>query len=64
MEAAFTLTVCAIVIVTALSLRPADFGVAASTIYLAGCGMGAFALAVFNLDIMAKIAGAGPDEKA
>lgn len=64
MEAAFTLTVCAIVIVTALSFKPASFGAAASTVYLAGCGLGAFALAVFNLDIMARIAGAGPDEKA
>lgn len=61
-ELAFTLTICAIVILIALPLKPEGFAGGWAVVYLAVCALAAGAVAMLNLDIINRISGIGPDD--
>jgi hypothetical protein len=62
-ELAFLMTICAVGIAASITFMPANFGPYATAAFVFVCTLGAAALALFNLDLITRLSGHGPDDE-
>lgn len=62
-ELAFLVTICAIGIAASITFMPAGFGPYAGTAFVAAGALAAGLLALFNLDLINRLSGHGPDDE-